>query len=179
MKKTIQVHFWFRRMLINIYNTNNPSAGITEFVSPSMQKQNPHITGESSPHFVLLEQQLLKPINLLFFFFSELFTVSSDGRRSARGYQLTARAAVGTPLLYVAHITKNDYWINNKTSISNWIGGSNYSQLHAIYFKTLKDINLSRTPYALRLCLIKTIFLFYGRWQLLWEPILIIRMKCN
>lgn len=69
MKKTIQVHFRFRRMLINIYNTNNPSAGITEFVSPSMQKQNPHITGETSPHFVLLEQQLLKPINLLFFFF--------------------------------------------------------------------------------------------------------------
>lgn len=119
------------------------------------------------------------PSICFFFFFPELFTVSSDGRRSARGYQLTARAAVGTPLLYVAHITKNDYWINNKTSISNWIGGSNYSQLHAIYFKTLKDINLSRTPYALRLCLIKTIFLFYGRWQLLWEPILIIRMKCN
>lgn len=68
MKKTIQVHFRFRRMLINIYNTNNPSAGITEFVSPLMQKQNPHITGETSPHFVLLEQQLLKPINLLLFF---------------------------------------------------------------------------------------------------------------
>lgn len=67
-KTTIQVHFRFRRMLISIYNTNNPSAGITEFVSPSMQKQNPHITGETSPRFVLLEQQLLEPINLLFFF---------------------------------------------------------------------------------------------------------------